>query len=345
MKQKVKSLLGTTKKRVVFTAAFAVLVVGAGTGGVYAASSPSKSVEIAQNKDGSFRYTNDSGKTWKNGLPEGAKATKNADGSETVSGSVQAPNYSAADFGTGVSIRTRTDANGGNGEFSTDGGKTWSKEVSAGLKELDGAQLSPNVQLEIKQKDDGSFQYTTDGGKTWKDGLPEGAKATKNADGSETVSGSVQAPNYSAADFGTGVSIRTRTDANGGNGEFSTDGGKTWSKEVSAGLKELDGAQLSPNVQLEIKQKDDGSFQYTTDGGKTWKDGLPEGAKAAKNADGSETVSGSVQAPNYSAADFGTGVSIRTRTDANGRNGEFSTDGGKTWSKEVPAGLKFQEKK
>ncbi|KMZ41121.1 MULTISPECIES: sialidase family protein [Bacillales] len=230
MKEKVKSFLGTTKKGVVFTAAFAVLVVG--TGAAYAASNPSKFVEVTQNQDGSFRYTNDNGKTWKNGLPERAKATKNADGSETVS--IQDPNYSADNFGPGVSIRT--DANGKNEEFSMDGGKTWAKKAPAGVhfKKLDGTQLPPNVQLQIKQKkDDGSFQFSTDGGKTWKDGLPEGARITKNADGSQSVS--IANPNYSATDFGPGVSIRT--DANGKNEEFSMDGGKTWVEKAPASVQ------------------------------------------------------------------------------------------------------------
>ncbi|MFC8689641.1 WD40/YVTN/BNR-like repeat-containing protein, partial [Brevibacillus porteri] len=241
MKEKVKSLLGTTKKGVVFTAAFTVLVVGAGA--AYAASNPSKFVEVTQNQDGSFRYTNDNGKTWKNGLPEEAKATKNADGSETVS--IQDPNYSADNFGPEVLIRT--DANGKNEEFSTDGGKTWSKKAPAGVQfqELNGTQLPPNTQLQIKQKDDGSSQFSTDGGKTWKDGLPEGAKTTKNADGSQSIS--IANPNYSAADFGPGVSIRT--DANGKNEEFSMDGGKTCAFYYRDGVhfKQLYGTQLPPN--------------------------------------------------------------------------------------------------
>ncbi|MFD0617835.1 hypothetical protein ACFQZR_10220 [Paenibacillus sp. GCM10027629] len=336
MKEKVKSFLGTTKKGVVFTAAVAVLVVGAGAGAVYAASNPSKFVEVAQNQDGSFRYTKDNGKTWKDGLPEEAKTTKNADGSQSVS--IADPNYSESDFGPGVSIRT--DANGKNEEYSTDGGKTWSSKAPEGVQfqELDGKKSASNV-LQIKQKDNGTFQFSTDGGKTWKDGLPKEAKTTKNADGSQSVS--IADPNYSKGDFGPGVSIRS--DANGKNEEYSTDGGKTWSNKAPAGVQfqELDGKQFSSHVQLQIKQKDDGSFQFSTDGGKTWKNGLPEVTKTAKNADGSQSVS--TADPNYSKDDFGPGVSIRT--DANGKNEEYSTDGGKTWSKKAPAGVQFQELK
>jgi Neuraminidase (sialidase) len=161
-----------------------------------------------------------------------------------------------------------------------------------------------NGSISVKDED-GIRSYSTDGGKTWSQTPPEGL---------------VETPiEYSALSGEDGVSVRAsvRTNENG-TLSYSTDGGKTWSKEVPAGLKDF-------------------SFSVNQDGNSANGKFGEALSVVAKGDNGNGTIIEDIEVRALSDED---GVSVRAsvRTNEDGTL-SYSTDGGKTWSKDVPAGL------
>ncbi len=131
--------------------------------------------------------------------------------------------------------------------------------------------------------------------------------------------------------FPNGLSVIAKAD--NGNGTIIED------IEVRA-VSDDDGV----SVKASVRANEDGTQSYSTDGGKTWSKEIPEGLEnvkgitaTAKADNGNGTVIEDVEARALSDDD---GVSVRASVRAN-EDGtlSYSTDGGKTWSKEVPEGL------
>lgn len=136
--------------------------------------------------------------------------------------------------------------------YSTDGGKTWSKQAPEGVTEKIDADgkvtitngTPPEVGASFTKGDDGTKAtytrgipdgvpdlmikiekgvklYSTDGGKTWSDQAPEGVTETVGEDGKVTTSYGI-APKEGEDD---GILSKVEN----GIRTYSTDGGKTWS--------------------------------------------------------------------------------------------------------------------
>ncbi|WP_082053641.1 WD40/YVTN/BNR-like repeat-containing protein [Gordoniibacillus kamchatkensis] len=183
--------------------------------------------------------------------------------------------------------------------YSTDGGKTWSKNPPDGVtvSEQDGkitfSNGTPPKDGEGKgtlfKMENGVGSYSTDGGKTWGDKAPDGAqdKVTIGEDGKVTH----KQGNPSEAPNGTGLHARTELAVKIENGVrlYSTDGGKTWSQTPPDGLTvdEQDGkitfSNGTPPKGGEGKgvlyKVENGVESYSTDGGKTWSAKAPDGAE------------------------------------------------------------------
>jgi Neuraminidase (sialidase) len=228
MKEKFNALMSRKKMKVGMVAACAALVLSIGSSMAFAANAPTeKSKMLIKGENGKTSYSTDDGATWNDGLPEGAKQITNADGSVNIM--MGTP----PEDGKGIMVRQM---NGGDKEYSTDGGKTWSKTAPEGYTEPAGGlpalsdlpPLGEGGGVMVKSEN-GVTKHSTDGGKTWVDGLPEGAKQIINDDGTMNIM--MGTP---PAD-GKGIMVRQM---NGGDKEYSTDGGKTWSKTAPEGFTE-----------------------------------------------------------------------------------------------------------
>jgi hypothetical protein len=89
---------------------------------------------------------------------------------------------------------------------------------------------------------------------------------------------------------------------------------------------------------------EDGVTRYSTDGGASWTEGYPEGAEVQTDAQGRTTVSmGADTGTDGSSSASGTLESdnLAITVDGSGDGGvlRYSTDGGVTWSEQVPDGV------
>jgi hypothetical protein len=125
---------------------------------------------------------------------------------------------------------------------------------------------------------------------------------------------------------------------------YSTDGGKTWSKNAPDGVvvSDKDGKLTITNG---IPPKDgegngilskmeDGVRYYSTDGGKTWSQKAPEGVTVS-DKDGKLTIT------NGTPPKDGEGNGMLSKMEDGVRY--YSTDGGKTWTQNAPKGVKVNE--
>ncbi|WP_374966598.1 sialidase family protein [Lysinibacillus sp. RS5] len=335
MKTKFESLLNTGKNKALAVAAFGVLTLTVGSDTIYAAHGDNIHNLSVEADKGSNSYSTNSGMNKIKYAPKGA----NADGSSAFSVGTRSAGGELNSF----AVRQNAD---GVTEYSTDGGKTWTKNAPKGAvvtKNADGSSdISVGTQpaggvlnIAVRQNADGVTEYSTDGGKTWTKNVPKGAVVTKNADGSSAFSVGTRSAGGELNSF----AVRQNAD---GVTEYSTDGGKTWTKNAPKGAvvtKNADGSSdISVGTQpaggvlnIAVRQNADGVTEYSTDGGKTWTKNAPKGAVVTKNADGSSTLSVGAQ----SAGGELNGFAVRQNADG---VTEYSTDGGKTWTKNAPKG-------
>ncbi|SNS93232.1 BNR/Asp-box repeat-containing protein [Anaerovirgula multivorans] len=151
----------------------------------------------------------------------------------------------------------------------------------------------------LRKIEDGVTIYSTDGGQTWSENAPEGVTEFNGKEGSRG--------------FIRGM---------GFNGEFNDGTGYM--------MKSKDGAGYMVKVE-------DGTKLYSIDGGETWSENAPEGMPAFNGKEGT-VIRGT--GPND-----GTGYMMKTR-DGTGymvkienETKLYSTDGGETWSENVPEGV------
>lgn len=170
MNDKMDTKLNTTKKKTVGAAACIALVLAIGSSAVFAAGNAKKpeskaekgNVAISEagaisslntkgegilvrDMNGEMSHSTDGGKTWSSGAPEGAKITKNGDGTDMVSvGTHTVHDGDLPKNGTGLAVRNLN----GKMTYSTDGGKTWSEKAPAGFTastSADGGKVSVKV--------------------------------------------------------------------------------------------------------------------------------------------------------------------------------------------------------
>lgn len=139
--------------------------------------------------------------------------------------------------------------------------------------------------------------------------------------------------------------------------QYSTDGGKTWGDKTPEGYTasskdgvytvytgngeapHVDGKDLPVTEKNSIAVKqENGKTLYSTDDGKTWSEKAPEGY-ITSSEDGVDTIyTGSGKAPDPNTKDIpATDVSAIAIKQEDGKT-LYSTDGGKTWTEELPEG-------
>lgn len=232
MKNKILSMLDTTKKKVGAAVVFGVLVTAIGTGTAFAANSMNYSSLQVKTENGVTSYSTDGGSTWSKNAPDGVTVS-DQDGKLTVSNGTSLKD----DEGKGVLSKVEN----GVTLYSTDGGKTWSEKAPAGAEESstigpDGeitntigvpSENANATSLQIKEEN-GVRSYSTDGGKTWSQNAPAGV--TADSDGKVTYSNGTP----SKDDEGKGVLSKVEN----GVRSYSTDSGKTWNEKAPAGAEE-----------------------------------------------------------------------------------------------------------
>jgi hypothetical protein len=115
---------------------------------------------------------------------------------------------------------------------------------------------------------------------------------------------------------------------------------------LSAGGWASDGEASELEASL-IVLEEDGASRYSTDNGQTWTEGYPEGFSLSSDEQGTVSIAGdglpiaSIDGSLTvsSAAEGGT-LGVRLQGDTVG----YSTDGGVTWSNEVPEGVETEVK-
>ena len=176
--------------------------------------------------------------------------------------------------------------------YSTDGGKTWSKNVPDGVavNDKDGkltiSNGTPPKDGEGKgilcKVENGVSSYSTDGGKTWSENAPDGAEDSRTIGKYGRITHANGNPSGDAN--GAGLQIKMEN----GVRLYSTDGGKTWSKNAPNGVTIGDDGKVSmmngtPPKDGEGKgilcKVENGVSSYSTDGGKTWSENAPDGAE------------------------------------------------------------------
>ncbi len=90
---------------------------------------------------------------------------------------------------------------------------------------------------------------------------------------------------------------------------------------------------------IDVRQED-GRTLYSTDEGKSWSETVPEGLTASDDGTSSSVFIGQGDAP--AVPESGT-LSETSSVSIKEENGKtlYSTDGGKTWSDEVPEGFSY----
>lgn len=124
MKSKILSMLDTTKKKVGAFILCGTLVTLIFAGTVFASNSIN-SLQVKM-ENGVRSYSTDDGKTWSKDAPDGV-AVSDKDGMLTISSGIPPKD------GEGQGILSKVE--NGVRTYSTDGGKTWSKDVPAGAEE------------------------------------------------------------------------------------------------------------------------------------------------------------------------------------------------------------------
>ncbi|MBB6214515.1 hypothetical protein HNQ80_000595 [Anaerosolibacter carboniphilus] len=176
--------------------------------------------------------------------------------------------------------------------YSMDDGKTWSQNAPDGImvNDKDGkltiSSGTPPKDSEgkglLSKVENGVRSYSTDGGETWSEKAPDGAKdgVTIGEDGKITHMNGIPSGDAN----GTGLQIKMEN----GVRFYSTDGGKTWSKNAPNGVTiGDDGKIIMMNGTLPkdgegeglLSKVENGVRTYSTDGGKTWSEKAPDGAE------------------------------------------------------------------
>ncbi|SHF40861.1 BNR/Asp-box repeat-containing protein [Seinonella peptonophila] len=227
------SSLSSTKKMLGITAVCGALVLSIGTGATFAEKAESgtksglkdqfefKTQPIVKAGTGPTLYSNNNGKNKVQFSPNEA-----------------IPNQKFALNEKKLQVRTQN----GKTEFSTDGGKTWSKtppkDVIVGkdgsiIFTTDDKSLDPNKGAKSKllvRQIKGKTEFSTDDGKTWSKTPPKGVIVGKN--------GSII---YTQGDkkFHTnkGAKGNVMIKETNGKTEYSTNDGKTWSKNPPNGIQ------------------------------------------------------------------------------------------------------------
>ncbi|AUS97185.1 hypothetical protein CDQ84_13430 [Clostridium thermosuccinogenes] len=122
MKNRIISMLDTTKKKVGAVALCGVLAAAIGTGAVFAANSMN-TLQVKM-ENGVRSYSTDDGKTWSTNAPEGVTVSEE-DGKITITKGIPPKDGD----GNGMLIKMED----GVRFFSTDGGKTWSQNAPEGV--------------------------------------------------------------------------------------------------------------------------------------------------------------------------------------------------------------------
>jgi len=188
------------KKKMGVLIACGVFAVAIGAVSAYA--SGAFSTLLVKIEDGVKFYSTDNGNTWSTQAPEGVTETADADGKVTMtrgtpSGEEGGKKFYTTERGTTQNGETQerprksiaADASGAvkakgeahlmvkeeNGvkQFSTDGGKTWSREAPHGYGERDGISTysfgNPSEEggKYLTRVENGVKRFSADGGKTW----------------------------------------------------------------------------------------------------------------------------------------------------------------------------------
>jgi hypothetical protein len=227
MRTKILSMLDTTTKKVAAIALCGALVVAIGAGTVFAASSMNSLQVKVEN--GVRTYSTDGGKTWSKNAPDGV-VVSDKDGKLTITNGIPPKDGEGNGMLSKMEDGVRT--------YSTDGGKTWSKNAPDGVvvSDKDGKLTITNG---IPPKDgegngilskmeDGVRYYSTDGGKTWSQKAPEGVTVS-DKDGKLTIT------NGTPPKDGEGNGMLSKMED--GVRYYSTDGGKTWTQNAPKGVK------------------------------------------------------------------------------------------------------------
>ncbi|MFK7696299.1 sialidase family protein [Paenibacillus sp. HJGM_3] len=186
--------------------------------------------------------------------------------------------------------------------YSTDGGKTWSKNAPNGVtvSDNDGKLTITNGtppkdgegKGTLTKVENGVRSYSTDGGKTWSETAPDGAEESiTTGEGGKTIH---TLGNPSGAVNGTALQVKIEN----GVRLYSTDGGNTWSETAPSGVtvSDEDGKLTILNGTPPKNGEAEGTFvkvengvrSYSTDGGKTWSETVPDGAENSLNGDRTE---------------------------------------------------------
>ncbi|AOY78028.1 WD40/YVTN/BNR-like repeat-containing protein [Clostridium formicaceticum] len=206
----------------------------------------------------------------------------------------------------------------------------------------------------LRKVENGVTIYSTDGSQTWSENAPEGVTAFNGKEGSR---GFIRGMGFNGE---TGYIMKIRDGAGymvkleDGVKLYSTDGGETWSENVPEGMPAFNGKEgtvirsMGPNdgTGYEMKIRDgagymvkleDGVKLYSTDGGETWSENVPEGMPAFNGKEGIV-----IRGMGFNGE---TGYIMKNRDGAGYmvklEDGVklYSTDGGETWSEDVPEGM------
>lgn len=176
--------------------------------------------------------------------------------------------------------------------YSTDDGKPWSEKAPDGVtvSDKDGkvsiTNGTPPKDGEgkgiLSKVEDGVRKYSMDGGKTWSKNVPDGAEDGVTIDKNGNITHTNGNPSGDADEKSLMVKMEN------GVRLYSTDGGKTWSKNAPNGVTIEDDGKVSmmygtPPKDGEGKgilcKVENGVTSYSTDGGKTWSEKTPDGAE------------------------------------------------------------------
>jgi hypothetical protein len=85
---------------------------------------------------------------------------------------------------------------------------------------------------------------------------------------------------------------------------------------------------------------EDGVTRFSTDGGETWQEGYPDGYSLSDDGQGG-TLIGSVEGLSADGEKIYLGEDVTESLSVRSQNGvtSYSTDGGQTWSEDIPAGV------
>lgn len=125
MNRKIGTILDTGKKKAIALTMSGALILALSTGVVLAANAASVTTDVqVKDNNGARVYSTDDGKTWGKNAPDGLIEATNEDGTFTASiGTDTLPDG-------GIIAQSNED---GTASYSTDGGKTWSKNAPEGI--------------------------------------------------------------------------------------------------------------------------------------------------------------------------------------------------------------------